>query len=347
MKKLLLILLLASSFPSCSYMMEIDLPKFTPKIVLNSFISPEENINIIFNWSYSATEKDHNTTAINGTATLYEEGKEIATENIEATIEDVVQGESSSFVNFNYRPKEGLHYKVVAYIDSYGEVSAQTYIPKSCEFSSKVIKQEKIEDHNYMPTAGIHFSVSDITSHDNSRSLWFVTFGRTISIKTQEEDERVTNFGILFCNNPYIDNLNRVREVDLAGELLYLEYRTGDPMYYSSLRLPQSDIDKCNSFNIASEYVYEYYEYIDENNSQVSDYLTHVRLIAVTPSDDFDRYQKSAFQQANGIYYIDMTPISFDEVRVYTNVKNGLGIFAGYSQTIVDMPVKNFSEEEE
>ncbi len=152
-----------------------------------------------------------------------------------------------------------------------------------------------------------------------------------------------TNYNRLFCNNPYIDNVNRAEEVDLTGESIYLEYRTGDPMYYSTLRLAQSYIAKCTSFKIASEYVYEYENY---DNDTKSDYLSHVRLVAISPSDDFDRYQKSAYQQAEGIYYFDMTPISFDEVRVYTNVKNGLGIFAGYSRSVVDMPVKNFSEEE-
>ncbi len=341
MKRLLFILLLAaSSIVSCSYVLEIEMPEFTPQVVLNSFICPDNSVAVDFYWSRSATDDKYN--GINppsGTATLFEDDVQVESQTINISDDENI----SSRATFDYLPTEGHSYSIVATIDNYGEVSAETYIPKSCTLTTEIVKQEKIEDFNYMNTAGIQFSVSDILKGDNIRSVWFYTYGCMTSPVTGAVNTIPTNYNILFCDNPYIDNVNRVEEVDLTGESIYLEYRTGDAMYYYTLRLSQSDIAKCTSFKIASEYIYEYESY---DNDTKSDYLSHVRLVALSPSDDFDRYQKSAYQQAEGIYYFDMTPISFDEVRVYTNVKNGLGIFAGYSRRVVDMPVKNFSEEE-
>ncbi len=340
MKKLCLLLLIISSLTSCSYEMEIELPEFTPRIILNSFISPASEVCIDFTWSRKANEEGiENVTLPHGSATLYEDEVLVA----QADIRTKDTNDKTSLAKFNFTPREGHTYKVVATIVNYGEVSAQTYIPKSCTLATEVVKQEEIDDFNYLSTAGIESRISDIELHDELRSLWFYTYGRTITPNSQEISVKQTNYGIIFCDNPYIDNITRAEEVDLTGESLYLEYRTGDPMYHQCLRLAQADIAKRREFSIASEYVCDYaYSDYDENTP----YLTHVRLVTVSPSDDFDRYQKNAYQQAEGIYYFDCTPISFKQVRVYTNVKNGLGIFAGYSQTISDLPVKNFSEEE-
>lgn len=330
-------LLLALSFASCSYVFEIDLPELKPKIVLNSFICPDESVDIHFSWSRSATDNEDSEVAIYGEVTLFENDIEVGSEQIE-------NGDKGSSVNFDFLPKQGCTYRVVATIDSYGEVSAETYIPMSSKVSAEVVKQEKLYNQSIMQTAGIQFKVSDIQLRDDMRSLWFYTLGRMKSTETQEESIQSTNYRILFCDNPYIDDVNRAMEADLTGEIPYLNYRTGDPMYYSDLRLPQDDIEKCSSFKIASEYVYENRESINYDDYVIVDYMTHVRLVTISPSDEFDRYQKSAYQQSEGTYYFDITPLSFDEVRVYTNVKNGLGIFAGYSQTIIDMSVKNLSE---
>ncbi len=345
MKKLLLLTLAILSLTACSYQATFEMPGgFKPKVVLNSFISPKSTIKVDFYWSRLAnddTQEKQNPPR--GIATLFEDGKQIASEDIRVSDAENI----SSRATFDCTPLAGHTYSIVANIEYYGEVSATTYVPKSCDFSAKIAKQELIEDYNYMHTAGIHTTISDVVPHDNLRSVWFYTFGVMTNLTTQTERIERTNYGILFCDNPYVDNVNRVDEVDLTGEYQYLEYRTGDPMYYSVVRLAQADIDKRDSFKLASEYVHE-------NGYQGADYkfivtenMTSVEIAAISPSDDYDRYQKSKYQQDNGVYYFDMTPISFDDVRVYNNVKNGLGIFAGYNTTSVNLPVNNLKSEEE
>ncbi len=137
MKRLFLTLLFASSLVSCSYVLEIDMPEFTPQIVMNSFICPDKEVVVAFTWSRSVADDIddiENTTAISGSATLFENEIELATEQL-------FSGEGSAYVKFYHTPAEGCHYRVVANIDSYGEVSAETYIPKSCTVSVEITKQ--------------------------------------------------------------------------------------------------------------------------------------------------------------------------------------------------------------
>ncbi len=327
------------------------MPEFTPQIVMNSFICPDKEVVVAFTWSRSVADDIddiENTTAISGSATLFENEIELATEQL-------FSGEGSAYVKFYHTPAEGCHYRVVANIDSYGEVSAETYIPKSCTVSVEITKQLLLPGYDYdnNTQAAIHIGVNNIETMDATRSLWFDIKGRGLKLyqnfdNPDGEWQEVTIDRwpyINFCDNLYVDNFNRAEEVDLTGESIYLDYRTGDPMYYGYIRLPYANIKKCSSFEIAGEFIYEHVSGYEESY-KVDERLTHVRLSVISPSDELDRYSKSAYQQSEGIYYFDVTPISFDEVRVFTNVKNGLGIFAGYSQTTVDAPIKNFSEEE-
>jgi len=71
-----------------------------------------------------------------------------------------------------------------------------------------------------------------------------------------------------------------------------------------------------------------YYTVMNKNGS--TDYTEEYWLEAVTMSEDYFKYQKSYINQVNNI----SNPFASSN-EVYTNIENGVGIFAGYSKQMI------------
>lgn len=61
-------------------------------------------------------------------------------------------------------------------------------------------------------------------------------------------------------------------------------------------------------------------------------------IVFRTSSEEYDRYMKSSVQKMM-VYHVFDDPIQwFDENEIYTNIDNGLGIFAAYYEQVVQCP---------
>jgi len=60
-------------------------------------------------------------------------------------------------------------------------------------------------------------------------------------------------------------------------------------------------------------------------------------LHITSPSNEYDRYKRSALKQ--DLIYGSL--FSSDPVSVFSNIKNGTGIFAGYNTAVVAAPINN------
>ncbi|MFR4026610.1 MAG: hypothetical protein ACLTZY_14155 [Alistipes indistinctus] len=58
-----------------------------------------------------------------------------------------------------------------------------------------------------------------------------------------------------------------------------------------------------------------------------------IRFVSLTPSSAYDRYMRSRYkQQLNSEWGAEENPF-IEQITVYSNISNGLGIFAGYNYT--------------
>ncbi|WP_303228496.1 DUF4249 family protein, partial [Parabacteroides goldsteinii] len=57
-----------------------------------------------------------------------------------------------------------------------------------------------------------------------------------------------------------------------------------------------------------------------------------VKVISAAP--EYDQYCKTYYQQLSKIIYSnDISAITYQPIQVYSNIENGLGIFAGMNET--------------
>ncbi|GHT65275.1 hypothetical protein AGMMS50239_24660 [Bacteroidia bacterium] len=113
----------------------------------------------------------------------------------------------------------------------------------------------------------------------------------------------------LGADHPMIDRFNK------HDNMSDIEMEVSMPFYDFYLRIqPSSGMAENVSFGIQA--AYSYYSYI------------YFRTV----SDEYDKYLKSSIQKMN-IYQDADDPIHmFDESKVYSNITNGMGIFAAYNE---------------
>jgi hypothetical protein len=113
-------------------------------------------------------------------------------------------------------------------------------------------------------------------------------------------DETTYEIGLIFSNSAWLSNISR----DTYNVLGQLNQPKETSIFAS------------------------YYPVMNKNGSTV--YTEEYWLEAVTMSEDYYKYQKSYINQANNI----SNPFASSS-EVYTNIENGVGIFAGYSKQMI------------
>lgn len=113
-------------------------------------------------------------------------------------------------------------------------------------------------------------------------------------------DETTYEIGLIFSNSSWLSNISR----DTYNVLGQVNQTKEAPIFVS------------------------YYPVMNKNGSTV--YTEEYWLEAVTMSKDYYKYQKSYINQVNNI----SNPFASSS-EVYTNIENGVGIFAGYSKQMI------------
>ena len=70
------------------------------------------------------------------------------------------------------------------------------------------------------------------------------------------------------------------------------------------------------------------------NDEGLSSPQNRIRVELIAASPEFDKYNKSLYEQKSMIVYDeDISSIFYQPKNVYSNIENGNGIFAGFSKT--------------
>ncbi len=306
---------------SCSFEYELDnVNDFKPKIIVNSLISPENAIDFNLGWSKHYAMTEYPDTVIKGNYTIIEDGIVVCDGIIE----------NKGYVGTSYIPKSGSTYQLSLNIDGYGLVSATTYIPHAGNATGNYDGINFLLDDNL--SSIYHFSINKVSYAESLKSVWFRIQGGYSSNTNDNYIYPIGFYEYIYSDNKYIDDFNSENAINGFDDQYIEKYRYAT-CYQSLFRLPFYQIN--NSLPIHMSYRMP--NSIRSNFPPFDDILLkQVRIKVMYPSDEYDNYKKNFTQQINSIYNPEF-PFFSDEVHIFSNINNGLGIFAGYNVCNVDL----------
>lgn len=300
---------------SCQYDYDIsgDVDDFAPRVVVNSLLTPDKPFSATLCWSGRVGDEAEYRAVDDFTLKLYEN----------ETLVGTFPG-TDGYVKSNLKIKEGTTYRFEAEVSGYGKLSAETYVPQKPLAEVSYIKSTG----DAFAESGYHFFSADgISVTEPLRAVYIDVYG----VYPDKDSTAVAQ--ALYANNGFCDQTNAV------GDNYNTALKGSDTGYEFFIRIPKGGMDKVfpltfSVSNFPKETISEIIGWDDYGypiTETVGIYCDHITVVATTPSDDYDKYVKSLYQQ---MYQIDLEfPIFNQTVYVYSNIENGLGIFAGYAST--------------
>lgn len=295
---------------------------FKPQVVVNSIINPDEPVTAVLFWSRHYTEKGDFKQVKKFDAELYEDDALVAQE----------RGADSVFTT-TIHPKIGKRYRLKITVPNYGEVTAETHIPTPANASATYVATKGSPYRTYQ-----HVRVDAITAVERSRAVWVRCLG---VYKNEEEDkEEEEECTDLYSNSPFPDQINAVLDSDDAT------YKGSNVGFEYFIRVPYQNLGMIAPLDFSVWLTSNISVSTDRENPPLDETgepiwyiyykLNVVRVDVITPSDDYDKYTKTRYKQSLYDYQPDL-PFVSEIVPVYSNVQNGLGIFAGYSKKAIHL----------
>lgn len=274
------------------------------RLVVNCLLSPQKNVNACF-YVTQRVDSGYTFRPIKDTYVTLKENGSVLFDGICA----------DTILTLEVCPTAGAVYSLQAKLDGYETITAETSIP--LPMNCKAVENG---DSN---RSGKMMKISEFTGHDGQSALWIIV------TKNRESGKQI------YCNNyqticPYIDRVNREESM---GDLVSPE--VGSAWYVGFMRIKPKNVPLLTDFVILPYVVgYGNYDSDDDDNSPV----IGNSVMLTTGSYEYDRYNKSLYEQKNNIVYDEgIYAFTYQPVNVYSNIRNGLGIFAGYNRVFIDV----------
>lgn len=312
----ILILLSLLITVSCEFDYEIgsDFPPFKPQVVLNSAITPNKPIEISMLWSIHLTPvvQVHRDSVDSFDVKIYEDEKLI--------LDSIGK---NGVLKTNIPPKAGSTYSLEVDVLDYGKITAETYIP-SKPYKVKIDSIKREIDFWYLH----RYQINSIDISEQTRALWIRDIKCHVIDNDDDNDDGNLILGSIHATNPYLDQINA------EYDQLHVINATGSGILHKEfLRVPFKNLSKVFPINLAVDAA-----------TYNRDPSYYVKFSIITPSDDYDKYYRSEYEQ--GMYRKrPATPLSYEAVHIYSNIKGGLGIFAGYLEEIETITYPKRSKE--
>jgi hypothetical protein len=313
----LLLWLIALLLASCLQNVEIKLPNHTPLLVVNSLLTPDSTIKVQLTQSLATTNPSKDFPKVNNASIkLYENDVFLAT----------LHFSGNGTYTLDYQPKVGFKYKIIITAPDFPEVSAEDIIPEKPNL--QILEKLKSEISNEL---SFKFQINDIIGKENVYWFFLQELGNRdpncSGPPTCCRDKLYSTIPqYLISKSGAIDKFN--------GSYDNLEGAYGIDYYF---RIE----DK--SFTDANQKIDFYYNYNSFcNMEKIEDFKPDgeaVYLNLINSSPHFDRYLKSSilYFRATGYSSLDSEVDAFrinpfvETVQIYSNIKNGTGIFAAYN----------------
>ena len=341
MKKLVIpIFVIALSLSGCIDDYYFDTDMYKRKIVVESFINPDSVIKVTVSWNRPATDKS-TIEYIDGAFVQIEEDGIL-----------IVSGTTDNgALSTNVYPAVGKSYHLSIKVEGEAEITAATSIPHAAtDFAYSI--REKIREPYTRVFDGVEYliipdyklryivaDVSDITLPLELPAVWIIG-------QVKYDDGNIVGSdasGDLYSSSPYLDQVNSVgdnndvlsRESNIAYERGFIRIQRQAlslalPFTFS-MEIPRGRRRVTNAYG-------EWITIYDiDSDSSPEQFLVNL----ISPSNEYDKYRRSAAKQ--DLIYGSL--FASDPVSVYSNINNGVGIFAGFNTTVVATPINNATQE--
>ena len=328
------ILVSAFKLIGCTGIYDFDKDVYKRKIAVESFINPDSVIKVTVAWNRPANE-DSTIEYIDGALVQIEE------DGVLTVSGTTVNGTLSS----NVYPAIGKSYHLSIKVEGEPEITAATSIPPPAG-AYYSIREKMADRYSYYINDGIvetikcpacdfkyiAADIDNIALPAEVPAVWITGY-------VKYDDGNVAGGDDLYSDSPYLDQVNSVgdnndvllRESNIAYERGFIRIQRpalslAIPFTFS-MAVPRGSRREMNSYG---EWITIYEVDPDSSPEQ---FLLHL----TSPSHEYDKYRRSAIKQ--DLIYGSL--FSSDPVSVYSNIRNGTGIFAGYSTAVVAAPINN------
>lgn len=284
---------------------------FRRQPVVNALLCPDSVIHVALHWSKPTDSKQPFQVVETASIELKENGIPIFTGKI-----------VSGSVRIDYYPAAGKTYSIEINIDGEPTVSATTYVPFNSSLQASCRQNSYANSHQY----GL-VDITSLTVDTQIRALW-------LSMSYAYDSGKTKNPRELFTNCPFMDQVNAMRDgsdADLKESNMTFDY--------NFLRIPRAHFSSVIPFTFSGMIFLEEVIWDDYDQEPEYMYVTEISAYLLTPGDDYDRYMRSAYKMAQIMAF--GSPVQEGTQMVYSNIENGLGIFAGYNMLRIAMPLDN------
>lgn len=324
MKTLIIIISIISIlFYSCSTKIDLDEPKSDSQVVVFGLIQADSSVTVNLSFTQSFLEDSDVKYIENAKITLYEN---------DIQVESLQYKDSGNYKSV-IKAKSKTEYKISVEVPGYELITASTYIPDYVYIYYGNIKPDSYFDQQqlqYESEITITFNDNAETKNYYQSSFYSYTYGgyawdnETNTFLITDSTKHYTSTSFLYSIDPVIVN---------EGDLQFY----GDGLYISSLVYS----DKLLTINNQIKFlVYG----LGEGSSFPHKSVAILKNI----SFDFYLYQKSWIRQSfnQGMGSFDATNMFLvnNPNDLYTNIKNGIGIFAGFTETQFELEEINASK---
>jgi hypothetical protein len=226
-----------------------------------------------------------------------------------------------TLLQLDYYPQPGMNYSLQASADGFEPVSASTSVPDSMIFTTAETHQKQVEVEGVSPVWVTR--LSGFRYDANTQASLFLT-AYAVYEKGAEK-----YFASLFANDALLDNINR------KDDYPWILPTVGSLYHELFLRVKNKNLLPLKQIVFVPNNLYSFW---GEDLGAIIQ--LHVKLTSA--SKEFDRYYTSRYYQRTLIIYED-NPLSivYQPSAVYSNIRNGMGIFAGVSESNYYLDIKN------
>lgn len=276
-------------------------------IIINGYLDPEYPV-VVHLYQYSG--------GINGKVAGLTDSHITLKENGEIRFDGTCN--DSLFV-LDYHPKAGAKYNIEVSTSGYETVRAATSVPHPIVCEADFTAGEDDYSMNDDLVTLNKFSYHSFANP----ALWI------ISQMISEEDE-VEQYNEIYVDNVFVDKTNSFGGMGAPNAVVGGMYHEG------YLRV------KSRYVQHLTELIFTPTHTIYWGNEGMSSPQNRIRIELIAASPEFDKYNKSLYEQKSMIVYDeDISSIFYQPKGVYGNIENGTGIFAGINKTafVFDYPV--------
>lgn len=299
----ILIILALVIISGCTKYLDFEGEDAEPRLVLNGIFTPDSTFRIELSHSAGYISQQPLRTLHNGNVVVYSENGEFL-DSLKHAGKGIYKGVVTA--------QAGKSYKIGASAPTFENIYAVDYIPEPVFVSSWNVSPSDIGLTEYSYTLDVDFVINDQRGVQNYYVLEF--YGKRSYYVKYEYDPNTEDLvpDTVFFDDPGLQRLPFETSESILTSETDLAFDEGS-YYASSLAFCDNLFDgKSQKFRVRLSF------YMDG--------ITDIEMVLKSCSEAYYRYKRSIENYRNA----DGDPFS-QPVQVYTNIENGLGIWAGYS----------------